>query len=312
MSGSRSRAWCFTLNNFIAHGWDNWRDRLSRLPNVKYLVCEEEVGKEGTPHLQGYVSFINARTFESMSKFFEGFAHLETARGNALDNKKYCTKDNVHVFEIGEPPVCKKVDWELLLNEFENLPINEFISKHPKEAIFHYQKLVNLSNARYQEQPQSCYNGSLGSKNFWIYGAPRTGKSTWARKQCKNIYLKACNKWWTGYNHHYQLVLMEDFPPYEQTKGALGQHMKLWADRFTFTAETKGGHLFIHPKDYVFIVTSNYSIEECFGEGDVEAIKGRFQEVLITGKNDLWFECVMELDDILRGNCPEDHAVHCT
>lgn len=310
---TRSRAWCFTLNNFVEHGWSNWRDRLSRLPNVKYLVCEEEVGNEGTPHLQGYVNFLNARTFDSMKKFFDNFAHIEVARGDAFDNKKYCTKDNVHVLEIGEPPKStKKVDYEAILNDYENMSINDFIHKYPRESLLWYNKIVQISNARYQEQPQSSYIGPLSSKNYWIYGDPGTGKSFWARHQCKNTFLKSCNKWWSGYNHRFEMVLMEDFPPFEQTKGSLGYYMKLWCDRYTFTAEIKGGHMFIHPKDYVLIITSNYSIEECFSSGDVEAIKRRFREVKINGKDDLWFQCVMEIDDILRGNCTEDHAVHCT
>lgn len=198
-----------------------------------------------------------------------------------------------------------------MTDDFDKMDIKDFKVKHPKEAVLYLNKLISLSNATYQERDQTVYEGSLKSKNFWIYGAPGTGKSRWARHQCASIYLKSVNKWWSGYNHKYQMVLMEDFPPFEQTKGVLGQHMKVWADRYTFTAETKGGHMFVHPKDYIFVVTSNYSIDECFSQNDAEAIKRRFDEILVV-KNDLFFEMVMEPEDILRGNYTEDHAIHCT
>lgn len=309
----QSRAWCFTLNNFKDHGWEHWHPRLKSLEGVAYLICEEEVGEQGTPHLQGYIRFKTPRDFTSLQHFFEGYAHIEKAKGNDNQSKEYCSKDGVNVLEIGKPrdKGGSRINWDGLFNDFNNMNINDFHIKYPKESVLHLNKLINLQNRIYQSGSQTCYDGSLKSKNYWIYGAPGTGKSRWARHQCSSIYLKACNKWWSGYESTYQMVLMEDFPPFEQTKGILGQHMKVWADRYTFTAETKGGHMFVHPKDFIFVVTSNYSIDECFGANDADAIKRRFNELYVV-PNDFLFSMVMETTDILRGNCDEDHAVHCT
>ena len=60
--------------------------------------------------------------------------------------------------------------------------------------------------------------------------------------------------------------------------------MKIWADRYTFTGEIKGAHSVIAPS-YNLIVTSNYSIRECFSSiEDVEAIQRRFTEIYFDEK----------------------------
>lgn len=300
MSDLRSRRWCFTLNNYKDHGWTDWqymlKDRFQLITD--YIVCEEEVGEQGTPHLQGYLKFKNQIRFSSLQNKFNGFAHLEVAQGSDIDNRNYCTKENGNVLEIGElnkDMRSKKTDWKKLIDDFCTMDFTLFLVKWPKETLLYFSKLQQLKYALNESKGHTCYNGELPSKNYWIYGAPGTGKSRWARQQSDKIYLKPVNKWWQNYINDSNLVLMEDFPCFEQTKGVLGQHMKLWADRYSFTAETKGGHLLVHPRDYVFIVTSNYSIEECFGAGDVEAIKRRFNEVMILGQNDIFFETKLDL-----------------
>lgn len=310
----QARAWTFTLNNYNDHGWSNWQDKIKQLePFIEYCIVEEEVGEQGTPHLQGYLRFKNARRFTTLQRFFEGYAHIEKAIGDDLDSKKYCSKDNNNVLEIGTPhkkALSKKLNWDELITDFGTMDIKDFVRFHPKEAVLHYNKIQLLSSAMHQEEEQTQYNSKLTIKNYWIYGAPGTGKSRWARQQTPSIYLKPVNKWWSGYNFKYQMVLMEDFPCYEQTKGALAQHMKLWSDRYTFTAETKGGHMFVHPKDYVFVVTSNYSIEQCFSTDDAEAIKRRFNEILVV-KNDIFFDMELEVFDILKDkNFDEEQILH--
>lgn len=305
MSDLRSRRWTFTLNNYKDHGWTEWqyilKDRFQI--NADYIVCEEEVGEQGTPHLQGYIRFKNAVRFTTLQNKFNGLAHLEVAQGTDEQNRNYCTKENGNILEIGtiqENMRGQKTDWNKLIDDFQSMDFTLFQVRWPKESLLYLDKLQRLVYTLNESKGHTCYNGELPAKNYWIYGAPGTGKSRWARQQSNKIYLKPVNKWWQTYIYGSNLVLMEDFPCFEQTKGVLGQHMKLWADRYSFTAETKGGHLLIHPRDYVFIVTSNYSIEECFGPGDVEAIKRRFNEVMILGQNDIFFETKLDLAATLQ------------
>jgi len=56
----------------------------------------------------------------------------------------------------------------------------------------------------------------------------------------------------------------------------LATHLKVWADHYPFTAETKGGGTTIRPKR--IIVTSNYSPAELFEDKvTLEAIERRFK-----------------------------------
>lgn len=59
----------------------------------------------------------------------------------------------------------------------------------------------------------------------------------------------------------------------------LSHYLKIWADRWACTGEIKGATVPLNFKR--FYITSNYRINELFGEDPVleEAIKRRFKEV---------------------------------
>lgn len=67
---------------------------------------------------------------------------------------------------------------------------------------------------------------------------------------------------------------------------ALGHHLKIWADKYACTGETKGGHINLNHR--VIIVTSNYSIDHIFKDPAMrEAIKTRFKEVEFEPREDI-------------------------
>lgn len=87
-SKSRSRKWCFTLNNYSEEEVKKLSQDLS---DYKYVIGRE-VGESGTPHLQGYVEHKNQITFSKMKKLMPR-AHIEKARGNGKQNYTYCSKE---------------------------------------------------------------------------------------------------------------------------------------------------------------------------------------------------------------------------
>lgn len=100
----RSRGYCFTINN-----WDD--DDLVDLVGLTeyewltYMVIGFEVGKKGTPHIQGYMHFSDAKSFEQIKRHIPG-AHLEVARATGKSYSKrwsYCMKDGDY-WEYGVPP----------------------------------------------------------------------------------------------------------------------------------------------------------------------------------------------------------------
>lgn len=91
-TSKRGRAYILT--------WNNYKEE-----DVKYIEqytinCDkygwqEEVGKEGTPHLQIALYYKNARTFDSVKKDFPK-CHIENAKSlQAI--LKYCTKEDTRV-----------------------------------------------------------------------------------------------------------------------------------------------------------------------------------------------------------------------
>jgi len=91
MSTSLAKNWSFTLNNFNEEEIVLLRNSAS-LPCTRYLVFQQEVGEEGTPHIQGYISLNNRQRLNQLKKLVGNRAHLEVARGTANQNRGYCTK----------------------------------------------------------------------------------------------------------------------------------------------------------------------------------------------------------------------------
>lgn len=100
MSSGRSRHWCFTLNNYSEDDIGLFRT----LPEgAKYVVIGKEVGDSGTPHLQGFISFLNPQRLSGLrSSWFAGRAHWEVARSPWLA-AEYCRKEGDYQ-EHGNPP----------------------------------------------------------------------------------------------------------------------------------------------------------------------------------------------------------------
>lgn len=120
--------------------------------------------------------------------------------------------------------------------------------------------------------------------NYWLFGEPNTGKSTWARKWFaqrypgEKVYVKdARTKWFDGITPEHTCLLIED-----PDRGDFQQpgFWKRLFDKFPLPVETKGGSCNIRPK--CIIVTSNYSPEQCFTGIDLEAMVARMSTIKAT------------------------------
>jgi len=83
-SAKRGRDWVFTENNY-----PGLLD-CETIPDARYVVYQEEVGENGTPHLQGFIQFMSARTLGQVTAALPG-AHVEPRRGTleqAIDYSK--------------------------------------------------------------------------------------------------------------------------------------------------------------------------------------------------------------------------------
>lgn len=109
----RARSWCFTVNNDTYEDFETFMSH-----TFKYCIIGFEVGEEGTPHMQGYVQYHEAKSLKKMKKILPR-AHLEIAKGNAEQNRKYCSKEGDY-YEIGSYTSGGKVTFDQLTEAYEN------------------------------------------------------------------------------------------------------------------------------------------------------------------------------------------------
>lgn len=263
---AKSKHWCLTINNPEEETDSFWNPAL-----MKYLILAHEVGENNTPHLQGYCIFINRKHLSGVKKVFPR-AHLEIKKGKISEAATYCRKDGKFtewgdIPEDNPGPQANKRKWE---SAYDSAKQGDF-KDIPKDMLVRYYHAFKRIR---QDNPPKV--DRLGVRhNYWIIAPSGHGKSTYARTKWPNFYDKAPNKWWTGYLGQ-PSVICDDFGP--QQCQFLGWYMKRWADVFPFPAETKGGGATIRPKN--IIVTSQYSIDECFQDEKVRiAIENRFEVV---------------------------------
>jgi len=237
MSASRCRAWCFTINNYTDSDITACEDLV-----CDYIVYGREVGKDGTPHLQGYVYLKNAQTMSALSKKLKR-ARLERANGTAAQNSKYCSKDD-DVVERGEmPKQGKRVDIdgikELidggggLLECFEaNFGLTVRSSKG-------FEKYIQLKQKARNQRPEV----------IWRWGESGSGKTRWVYDTYDSVFSKPAG-WYDGYAHEH-VLLIDDFDektlPYKEL-------LKLM-DRYAFQGAVKGA--FVHINSPVIVITSD-------------------------------------------------------
>jgi hypothetical protein len=257
----QSKRWVFTLNNYAESDVARFHDA----PDRAYVIIGKEVGASGTPHLQGYITFYKPKRLAAV-KTISLRAHWEIARGSTDECIKYCSKDG-DFHEIGERPKVgsrgKFVDAVNMIVAGD--PIVEVATENPEAYARGGRGLREL-----QYVLSNAYEHT-GVRGHWYVGPPGTGKSHKARMDHPGAFIKMQNKWWDGYNGQ-DVVILEDMDD-----ACLKHYLKIWADKWSCSGETKGGH--VHLQHKKFIVTSNYTIEDLYGEDQkmCEAIKRRFQ-----------------------------------
>ncbi|QNG41149.1 replication-associated protein [Antarctic virus 5_I_KPSTAsw018Ch] len=263
----RSRGWCFTLNN----PGESDNEQMERCAEeARYVIRGIETGEEGTNHWQGYVLFKDAKTMTSVKKFLPR-AHLEKQRGNNKQAIDYCKKDG-DFKEWGSAPqnANQKEKWGAIIKLAEEGKMEEIKEEYPRIYLQYYEKLKSLA------EPSSLILETLNHE--WWYGATGTGKSQKLWKDHPKHYQKQLNKWWDGYQRQ-EVVAIEEWSPKNECTAS---QLKIWADRYPFPGQIKNGTLHgIRPAKV--IVTSNYTIEECFPRlEDYEPLKRRFKQIRFT------------------------------
>jgi hypothetical protein len=283
-----SDRWVFTINNPSEEEKGKVKS-VGDLDDVIAMTVGEEVGEQGTPHLQGYVIFKFKVSRTAVETAIGGRAHLEPMKGSVRQNQAYCSKGGqllVQKSKIVDREVkqSKRDMYAEILKGARELNPLEFASEYPDHWLLRRSAIERIM---IEAQGERCaiWEGDLHNKNYWIWGAPGLGKSRWAAVQNPTplIYKKNANKWWDGFDPltHVQVAIEDWSPSYDCLCG----HLKIWADRYPFVGEVKGSSFLMEPGKWSLVITSNYSIEDCFNSTDCPAIMRRFSEVHITNEN---------------------------
>jgi Putative viral replication protein len=111
------KSWAFTLNNWNWAEYHHLTHLVKRKDECVYIVFGKEVGKSGTPHLQGFIDFSDSMLLEEVKAIVSQRAHFEVARMQ-LKAIEYCKKDG-DVYEEGIKPLAE-------FNRFVSPPMQEY------------------------------------------------------------------------------------------------------------------------------------------------------------------------------------------
>lgn len=271
MDRTCARHWCFTHNNPEGPP-DEFIDKVKDY--MTYIVVGQEIGENGTVHLQGYFCLKTKQRLSWIRANICDTAHYEIMRGTPKEASDYCMKDGYYEVHGDLPEAPNVAGGRKRKQEFEEA---YDLAKQQKVRDVHPEFQIKFLSAlnKIADRELAVQDELDSTCGVWLWGPPRSGKTRYARSEYtenpSDVYLKLPNKWWDHYEGQ-KVVLMDDMDP--SSCKYLVQYMKQWMDRYPFKCEVKGGARDIRPM--VFIVTSNYSIDECFPNGhDAEAIRRR-------------------------------------
>lgn len=273
---SRSRNYCFTLNNYTNEELNELQKK--ELKQIKYIILGDEVAQSGTPHLQGFIIFNNAKTLSSVIKNLPKRSHVEICKGTPYENYQYCSKQKV-IYELGNRP--EKVGQG---KRQDLLEIKKKIANNEKiKNLLEMDDISNYQQLKYAESLKKYYEKKrLHKPNVkWFYGKTGTGKTKTAYEEFSkaandedNIYFSMdTGKWWEGYDAQEYVIIDDmrgDFMKFHQLLKLL--------DRYPYKVETKGStrqFLATH-----IIITSAYHPEKMYeNREDINQLLRRIDEI---------------------------------
>jgi hypothetical protein len=229
---SKSRSFVLTINNPSSYD-------LPQGVSEDYAIWQLETGEKGTPHLQAYVKYANAISFNTMKKVYPT-AHIEAAKGSPQQCIDYCSKEDTRQegpWERGERPTQGRRNdldraKDIILQDLGTTrkPLARVADECFSTFVKYHKGLYAAANEMVKPREEApevhVYVGGTGS-----------GKSRAAREWLPNAWVwnPAKDKWFDGYLGHQEAI-------FEEFRGQLPYAAMLSIlDRYTHEHQVKGG-----------------------------------------------------------------------
>lgn len=221
---SRSRSYCFTLNNPCGGA-----ELYNVIDKISYIVVGDEVGESGTKHHQGYVRFTSAVSFNVAKKRLPEGCHIEVAKGSPQQNAEYCTKEKL-LYTIGD---CPKQGKRTDLDTVRELIANGKGMRTICDEVTSFQSLRGAElMLKYKESVRDWVPNV-----YWLWGDTGTGKTRTAYEESTDPWISGKSlRWWEGYDAHEDVIIDDfrgDFCTFHELLRIL--------DRTPYRVEHKGG-----------------------------------------------------------------------
>lgn len=273
---AKNRNWCFTLNNYTEEEVE-----AIKVIECNYLIFGKEVGESGTPHLQGYIEFKNARHLGGVKKLIGSRAHLETRKGTAEQASTYCKKEGNEIFEVGKMSHAgARTDLTALRDKILEEDHTEVIVEN-FELYCRYRggidALIDYKNLKKKRTTMT--------KGIWLYGETGVGKSHRAFELAgDDVYVWTDdNGWWDGYQGQ-RTVVINDF------RGAIKYNEMLqMIDKWPHSVRRRGRVPMPFTSELV-IVTSSLKPEDIYNgvlerEDSIDQLLRRIEVIKLTKRN---------------------------
>lgn len=257
----RMRNACITINN--------WRD--SDIENIKklnpqYAIMSVEVGASGTPHLQGYMEFVNQPSFSTVCDALQQRAHVEPRKGSVMQAINYCKKGNQSHEEWKEqgtkgPTYGEGLEIALEIGSLkkqgnrgdiedvvDDIALGatqaEIARDHPVQYIKFAKGIDAYFNAR--DAPRDMY---ADLEVICYFGPTGTGKTFTAVTENPGAHVQSATmgQWWNGYTGQDTII----FDEFRGSDYPFKMLLKL-TDRYPLKVQVKGGHREYKPTKVIF------------------------------------------------------------
>lgn len=247
------KSWVFTINNYT----DDDVNQVKALP-CQRMTCGYEVGKSGTPHLQGAVTFKQTHRKGVVCKLLGGRAWVKKM-GGTWEDQEYTVKEGrvCRLFECSQQG--NRTDLEQFRDAIKRKCDDEELFEKHLECVAKYPRLESRLR-RYYAGKQSGHFRQLEVVVLW--GKAGTGKTRAAFEDGAFLVPKSENyKWWNGYEGQRTICLNDFYGDMKWTK-----FLDI-LDGYPMQVEVKGD--MVHAEWTKVYITSNVHPSQWYVRGRV-------------------------------------------